>query len=194
MNFWNLYSLVTKNQKLALKRHPMFEKQTFMKVFVYIFIAFWACYLIFFGVAFGSIDDGGREIYDTVNGGMIWFLMLDFLVRFGMQETPAQEIKPYQVLPLKKNSLISIFLLRLGMRLGNLFWFFFFVPFGFLSVLPLNGFSGYAAYLLSLWLLFVCNGYWYLLWRTLINRNFLYSAIPHSFVIRGEPIFLQEIP
>ena len=67
-----------------------------MKVFGYVFMGFWAVYLMFFGVTFYFIfSESSIEAYDMINGGAIFFLAIDFLLRFGMQETPAQEIKPY---------------------------------------------------------------------------------------------------
>ena len=130
MNSYQLYRLISKNQKLAMKRHPMFESNKAMKVFGYIFAGFWAVYLIVFGVVFGNaLGEESREAYDILNGGFIIFLAIDFFTRFGMQETPAQEIKPYKLLPVKVNFLLNTFLARIGLSGYNLFWFFFFVPF-----------------------------------------------------------------
>ena len=181
MNNYQLYRLISKNQKLALKRHPMFDSNKAMKVFGYIFAAFWAVYLIIFGVVFGNaLDDGNREAYDVINGGFIVFLMIDFFTRFGMQETPAQEVKPYKLLPIKTNFLLNTFLSRIGLSGYNLFWFFFFVPFTIFAIwlkpycTVMNG----VGYLLGVWLMYVMNGYWYLFWRTLINQKMYYLLVP----------------
>lgn len=177
MNFQRarlLYRLISHNQRLQERRHPMFEKNMAMKVFGYIFVAFWALYFITFGVSFFYIFDGGPlEAFDMVDGGLIIFLTLDFLTRFGMQETPAQDIKPYKLLPIPQNFLLNVFLVRMGLRAYNLFWFFFFVPFGILAIPQFYGLWGLVGYLLGIWLVFVLNSYWYLLWRTFINRNML---------------------
>ncbi|MCQ2095502.1 MAG: DUF5687 family protein [Bacteroidaceae bacterium] len=178
---WSLFRLINKNKNLAAKRHPMFEKNRAMKVFTYIFIAFWACYLIFFGFLFANvIEDGKTEPYDVINGGLIIFLMIDFVTRFGMQETPAQEIRPYKLLPIPEDFLHNVFLLRIGLCGYNFFWFFFFVPFGFVSVamLPCYTLLNFLGYMLGIWLMFVLNAYWYLFWRTLINHHTAYWLIP----------------
>lgn len=157
----------------------MFEKNRAMKIFGYIFIAFWAVYMFCFGVSFYFIFEGGSvEAFDMVNGGFVVFLAMDFFIRFGMQDTPAQDIKPYKLLPIPQKFLLNVFLVRMGLRLYNLFWFCFFVPFGVLAVCRFYGFSGLVGYLLGVWLMFVVNSYFYLIFRTLINRNILYSAIP----------------
>lgn len=179
MNLYQLYRLVVRNQKLSARRHPMFSKGKFMKVFIYLMVAFWAAYLFFFGILFGWTLKGDYiEPYDRINGGLIFFLVIDFFVRFMAQETPAQEIKPYKLLPIPQRSLISIFLIRMGLQPSNLFWFFFFVPFGILCVPQHWGFVGFFGYLAGIWLMFVVNAYWYLIWRTLISRKFIFIAIP----------------
>lgn len=174
-----LYKLISHNQRLQDRRHPMFEKNMAMKVFGYIFFAFWAIYLMVFGVGFFYIFDGGPlEAFDMIDGGLIIFLALDFFFRFGMQETPAQDIKPYRLLPIPQNFLLNVFLVRMGLRAYNFFWFFFFVPFGLLAIPQFYGMTGLVGYLLGIWLAFVLNSYWYLLWRTFINRNMLWVIVP----------------
>lgn len=173
-----LYNLIRKNQKLAVRRHPMLDQNKAMKIFIYIMAAFWAAYLMFFGIMFGSIDFGAFENFDMIDGGMIWFLVLDFYLRFTMQETPAQEIKPYKLLPIKQNFLLNVFLIRLGLRGYNLFWFFFLLPFGILAIVKFYGLLGLLGWLFGWWLLFVFNSYWYLIFRTLNQRSWLYLLIP----------------
>lgn len=174
-----LYRAIAHNQHLQLRRHPMFEKNMAMKVFSYISLAMWAAYLMFFGVLFANILDGGTiEAFDMIDGGMIFFLAIDFFFRFAFQETPAQDIKPYKLLPVKTSFLINMFLLRSGMMAYNLVWGFFFVPFALFAVVKFYGFIGMASYLFGWWLMFVLNGYIYLIFRTLVNRYWPIFAIP----------------
>ena len=195
-----LYKLISKNQKLADKRHPLFEKNKAMKIFTWVMVAFWAAYLILFGVMFANIfENDAREAYDTVNGGFIIILILDFFVRFGMQETPAHEVKPYKLMPIPTNFLMDVFLVKIGLKPYNLFWWFFFVPFGFSAVLmmPFYGLINYLSYLVGVWLMIVLNSYWYLIWRTLINQKFwwfflpvlIYGALVYFGMIDGEWLF-----
>ena len=174
-----LYGLIAKNQSLSKKRHPMFEKSTFMKFFIYIFMAFWAVYLFFLGIAlYAGFEESSREPYDMINGGMIVLLALDFYLRFGMQETPAQEIRPYKLLPIPQKFLLNVFLVRMALRPYNLFWHFLLVPIGFLSVPRFFGISGFVGFFIGWWLVFVVNSYWYLIWRTLVNKHVMFVSIP----------------
>ncbi|MBR1667777.1 MAG: hypothetical protein IJ693_12170 [Bacteroidaceae bacterium] len=153
-----------------------------MKVFGYIFIAFWAVYLILLGVSAHAVfEDTAMEAFDWIDGGMIFFLILDFLSRFAMQETPAQNIKQYKLQNIPTSFLLHTFLLRMGVQPYNFFWAFFFVPFGLLSIPQFYGVMGFFGFILGWWLMFVLNSYWYLLWRTLLNRNMLFVIIPFIF-------------
>ena len=174
-----LYKLVSHNQRLQTRRHPMFEKNMAMKILSYIFIAFWAVYLVMLGfTAYSYFEGSALEAFDWVDGGMIWFLIIDFLSRFFMQETPAQNIKQYKLHNIPTGFLLHTFLLRMGLQPYNLFWAFFFVPFGLRAIPQFYGMFGFFGFIIGWWLMYVLNSYWYLLWRTLINRNFHYLAIP----------------
>lgn len=179
MNILKLYKLIKQNQKLANKRHPMFEKNKAMKVFGWIFILFWAAYLLIFGIMFGSMCSN-HPTYNFINGGLLVFLIIDFYSRFMMTDTPAQEVKPYKILPISQKSLIKIFLVRIGLSPFNAFWLCFFVPFALFSILLSStyGFGNFVVYLVMIWLLFVLNGYWYLFWRSLMNHKMLWIIAP----------------
>ncbi len=176
---WLIYRSISQNQRLQARRHPMFEKNMAMKVFGYIFVAFWAAYLVMLGITiFYAFDDTALEAFDWIDGGMIWFLILDFLTRFAMQETPAQNIKQYKLCDIPNSFLLHTFLFRMGLQPYNLFWAFFFIPFGWLAIPQFYGVVGFVGFILGWWLMFVLNSYWYLFWRTLINRNFLFFIVP----------------
>jgi hypothetical protein len=178
----NLFNELRIQGKLANKRNPMFYKNKSAKVWIYIGIGFWACYLIFFGALFAkAFGEGGQEAYQVLNSGLIFILAIDFLVRFPFQQIPSQEVKPYLLLPVRKKRIIDFLLIRSGLDLFNIFWFFFFVPFAFISMFRFFGFFGIISYLICIWLLFLINNYWFLLCRTLMNVHILWVLLPIVF-------------
>jgi len=177
--YWTLFRLIDKTKNLGERRSPMFEKNRAMKWFGYLFAAFWLCYLMFFGVVMGqAMSDGPTEGFDTINGGVIFFLAADFLLRLFLVDTPAQEVKQFKLMPISINFLLNVFMIRRATTLFNIVWLFFFVPFGLFQVVHFYGFLGFMSWCFALWLIFVANAYWYLLWRTFLNRNILFVAIP----------------
>lgn len=134
-----------KHGRLAAKRHPMYEKNKVAKILGYVMAAFWAGYLIFFGTTFAfgfSNMVPNREPYHVMNAVVLIFILaLDFLLRVPLQKTPTQEVKPYLLLPVKRNRVIDFLLIRSGLSLFNLFWLFMFVPFLLLLLLNILEFS-----------------------------------------------------
>ena len=121
----SLFLDLRKHGKLAEKRNPMYEKSKFGKFWMYFMFVFWAGYLIFFGTTFAFAFDGGAtEAYHVMNSGLIFVLVLDFLIRLPFQKTPTQEVKPYLLLPIKRNRLIDFLLIRSWLLMVfNNYWF-----------------------------------------------------------------------
>ena len=159
----------------------MFDKNRFAKFLIYFMVAYWAALFLFMGVmlpyAFES-SAPGMEPYHILNQGLLYILAVDFLTRFVIQTSTSQEIKPYLLMPVKKKKLIDILLLQSATSLYNLFWFFLFVPFAFISIFRFYGITGIACYLAGIWLLMLLNNYWYLLCKMLLNEKTLYLLLP----------------
>ena len=156
--------------------------------------AFWAGYLIFFGTMFAfALSEESREPYQIINGGLIIILALDFLIRFPFQKTPTQEMKPYLLLPVKRNRLIDCLLLRSGLSTFNLFWLFFFVPLAIITVTRFYGVTGVVTYSLGIWLMMVMNNYWFLLCRTLMNECIWWTFLPLAvYGVIGCALFIPD--
>lgn len=180
-----IFNELRKHGRLASKRHPMYEKNRIAKILANIMAVFWAGYLIFFGItfAYGFADMvPNREPYHVMNAAaLIFILALDFILRIPFQKTPTQEVKPYLLLPVKRNRIIDFLLIRSGLSLFNLLWLFLFIPFSFITITKFFGVTGVITYLLGIWLLIVANNYWYLLCRTLINERIWWILLPIAF-------------
>ncbi len=175
----NLFLELRRHGKLASKRHPMYEKNKFGKFWMYLMAIFWAGYLIFFGTMLAfAMGDEAKEPYHILNSGLIFILLMDFLMRFPFQKIPTQEVKPYLLLPVRRNRLIDFLLVRSGLSSFNLIWLFFFVPFSIISVTRFYGITGVLTYNLGIWLLMTINNYWFLLCKTLMGESAWWVALP----------------
>lgn len=195
-----LFTIIRRNEKLAAKRSPMFDKNRFAKFLIYFMVAYWAALLLFMGVTLPSAFESAApsmEPYHILNQGLIYVLITDFLVRFVIQTSTSHEIKPYLLMPVKKKKLIDTLLLQSATSLYNLFWFFLFVPFAFLSIFRFYGMTGMMCYLTGIWLLMILNNYWYLLCKMLLNEKTVYLLLPLAvysllaiaeFIPEGNPI------
>lgn len=202
-NIMNLFLELRTHGKLAAKRNPMYEKNKFGKFWMYFMAIFWAAYLIFFGSTFAFAFDGGAtEAYHVMNSGLIFVLALDFVARFPFQKTPTQEVKPYLLLPIRRNRLIDFLLIRSGLNGFNLIWLFLFVPFAILTIARFYGVVGVLTYCIGIWLLMVFNNYWFLLCRTLMNERIWWVLLPilvyggiaaAIFIPENSPLFAWSV-
>lgn len=175
----NLFLELRRHGRLADKRHPMYDKSRFARFWMYLGATFWAGYLIFFGTMFAFGFEGGSvEPYHILNSGLAFVLALDFLLRFPFQKTPTQEVKPYLLLPVRRNRLIDFLLVRSGMNGFNLIWLFLFAPFAIITITKFYGLWGVLTYCLGIWLLMLVNNYWFLLCRTLLGERIWWILLP----------------
>lgn len=196
----NLYKIIKKNQKLGAKRNPAFDTNRFAKFLMYFMAVYWAAILLFLGVMLPLMFEEivpNMEPYHIMNQGFLYVMFADFLIRFMGQPAVAQELKPYLLMPVKKNRLIDTFLIQSGLSGFNFIWFFTYAPFAFLTVIRFYGFGGMFLYLLGIWLLFVLNNYWYLLCKMLMSEKTIWYLLPIAvygalgcaeFLLDGLPI------
>lgn len=122
-----------------------------------------------------------------------FILAIDFLMRFISQQTPAQIIKPYILLPIPKYACINTFLATSLLTWGNLTWFALFLPYCLMSVVFSFGIGQTLALLLLLWILILANSQWYLIIRTLLTDTQLWWLLPIGvYALIATPIFIGE--
>ena len=195
-----LYKIIKRNQKLAAKRNPAFDTNRFAKFLMYFMAVYWAAILLFLGVMLPLMFEGivpNMEPYHIMNQGFLYVMFADFLIRFMGQPAVAQELKPYLLMPVKKNRLIDTFLIQSGLSGFNFIWYFTYVPFAFLTIIRFYGFGGMFLYLIGIWMLFVLNNYWYLLCKMLMSEKTIWYLLPvvvygalgcAEFLLDGLPI------
>ena len=195
MTRYQLYKLIRRNDSLKDERHPMLEKNRFMKMLAIFMFLYYAAILVLMGVmmpmGFRGMYNGGSAFH-VMDGLVLYLLMTDFWMRFMLQETPAQRGRPYALLPIRRSFLMHVYLFSSGFSLGNLFWGFLLVPFGLLAVMPLLGWCALLRWLLAWWLLFIINGFCYLYVRTLISRHILWVLLPAA--IHAALLFIMLWP
>ena len=179
MNRLQLFRLLRHNNNLGYRRSPAFEQSMVAKVMMLIGGAVFVLYLIVYGVIFGwaSTPKGTNEPAVMV-AFMPLMLLIDFGIRFMVQQTPAMLVKPYMLLPIPRNSVIENFLLSSLVSTYNWLWLAFFLPYAIIDA------AGGCSWLLALlllvsgMLLMMANSQFYLMVRTLVARNILWWVLP----------------
>lgn len=187
--------LLREHERLKERRNPMFERNRFVKFLMYFMMIYYAGCLLLLGI---TLPIPMSDIYHGVPGFDVldgWFFVIpivDFWLRFIIQETPANQARPYSLLPISRNYLMRRYMRRAALTLGNLFWGFFLVPFAVMSVAKVLGVTGVIGWLLGWWLLIVCNSYIYLLIRALCTRKGVWVLLP--LVIHVGIVLLAILP
>ncbi len=180
MNKFQLYRLLRKNTNLSYKRSPVFEQNKWAKALTYFGGAFFALYLILYGVLIAMTADGeaGRMI-----SVMPFIMVIDFLLRFIFQTTPGMMVKPYILQPISRYTAIECFLISSHLSGFNFQWLAMFLPYSYVILLAGAGFWPTLAELVAAMLLIMLNSQIYLFFRTLINRKILWWLAAIAFYL-----------
>ena len=180
MNRLTLYRTLRRHIKLSEKRSPVYEQNKTAKILIYILGGFMVVYILFLSVMLAMIANSSSENtpYEFLFGLLPFFLVGDFLMRFLGQQTPAQLIKPYLLLPIPRYACVESFIFSAIVTPNNLLWMCLTVPYAILSILFSSGFWVALAFVLGFQLLIVINSQNYMLWRTLIIRSMAWWLAP----------------
>lgn len=179
MTKYQLYKLLRYNQQLKDKRHPMFDRNRFMKFLAWFMFAYYAALMLLMGVMMPLGMRGQHTAaYHILDSGFFYILITDFWCRFALQETPAQQARDYSLLPIRRSFLMHTYLCRSMLSWGNLFWGFFLVPFGMIAVMPLLGFWAFVGWITGYWLLIVANSLMYQFVRALCMKHMMWFLVP----------------
>jgi hypothetical protein len=116
-----------------------------MNIGMKILMGFLALYfmLIFVGAGVGAFylikEELHREPLSTINQFLIYYLVIDLLVRYFFQKMPVLNIKPLVILPIKKDTIVHFTLGKTILSFFNWTHALFFIPFS--VTLLLNGYS-----------------------------------------------------
>ena len=195
MTSYKLYKLIRHNACLQEERHPMLDKNRFMKLLMGFMWLYYAAILLFMGVGMAvgmKHSYNGVAAFHVFDGGLPCLLLVDFWCRFILQETPAQRAQPYALLPIRRSFLMHTYLIRSGLAWGNLYWWFLLVPFGLISLAVPLGWGAFIGWLFGWWLLCIANGFFYLFCRALILKHLAWVLLPVA--IHGALLAIMFVP
>lgn len=173
MTKFELFKALRLHKKLSERRSVAWQQNKAAKILLMIGAGFTIMYLMFFAVIMALAANNSTTVTacELMYGFTPFILLIDFLMRFLMQQTPSQLLKPYSLLPLRKYDCVDCFLATSLLSSGNLIWFAMFIPYAIMSIVFVEGIWVAFAFLLGFYLLILINSQWYLLMRTLINQH-----------------------
>ena len=180
MNRFQLFKELRRHIKLSEKRSPVYEQNKTAKAIIYLMGGFMVVYLLFISVMFAMIANSSRTFTacEFLFGLLPFLLTADFLLRFLGQQTPAQLIKPYLLLPIPKYACVESFIMSSMVTPNNLIWLFITVPYAIMSILFSSGFWAALGFVIGFQLIIIINSQNYMLWRTLITKKIFWWIGP----------------
>lgn len=180
MNKYQIYRELRRHVKLAETRSVLYETNKVAKVMMMIGSAMVAIYLMFFAVMLSLIANSMGDYTPSrfFFGLMPIMLVIDAGVRTLAQRTPAQMVKPYLLMPLRKYDCVDSFIISSIVTPNNLLWLFLTVPFVIMSVVFSSGVLPALSLLVNVQLLFISNSLFYMLCRTLFCSKPWWILLP----------------
>ncbi|MCV2485659.1 DUF5687 family protein [Flavobacterium sp. SH_e] len=124
----------------AFSRSASFGKNLAMKILIGFLMIYFSLIFIGMGVgAFYVLKEMKLEPLVTVNKFLIYYFLLDLIIRLLLQSIPVLNIKPLLVLPFKKPTIVHFSLGKTALSFFNWVHALFFIPFS--VVLILNGYD-----------------------------------------------------
>ena len=175
-----LFKELRKHRKLAEKRAFNFEQNKAAKYIIGFVYAAMMIYLVFFAIIFamGANESHSMTSVEFIMAMSPFILTIDFFIRFMAQQTPAQIVKPYILLPIPKYTCIDSFILTSLFNWGNMIWFVMFIPYALMSVVFSHGIWVTLGFLFCYYLLILINSQWYAIIRAYINDHLLWWIVP----------------
>ena len=203
MNRLQLYRTLYRHRSLSMRRALDYEHNRSAKYLFYIGYIMGFAYMLFIAVLLSLKVNNMR---DTNSAGLIVgilpiILLVDLFIRFTYQQTPAQIIKCYALLPLPRKVCIESFIGASLFNLGNAWWYVLFIPYCVMSVVFSYGLLATILLLAFIGLAILLNSQLYVLFRTLISQSLLwilgllavYSLLAIPMILGGNGSFASSL-
>lgn len=190
---FELIRLLLRHRKLADDRSLSAKENKFAKFFILFSILIIVIYLMGLAVGLSLVvnSDITATAAENLCIGIPFLLLVDFNMRFTMQQTPAHIIKPYILLPLPRYTCIDAFIYSSLISKGNFVWFAFFLPYALMSIVFSYGLATATLTMLLCLVLILVNSQWYSIVRTLINRSVIWWILPIIiYGIEAMPLYI----
>ena len=184
-----------RHRRLSQKRSFSYQQNRVAKFMLGIICLFIIAYLMLIAVTLSLAVNNDKSItpIEFILGISPFILTLDFLFRFIVQQTPAQLIKPYVLLPVPRHLCIDSFIVSSLFSIGNFIWFALLIPYIIMSVFFSYGLLLSLGLLLFYVVIIFANSQWYAIVRTLINDHIAWWILPMGiYAFLYSPSYIGE--
>ena len=177
MNRLRLFLQLRRHNTLAVRRSPALEQSQIARVMMLMGAGIMVIYLIFIGTMVAMMACESRMPAMLLAMMPVWML-IDFGLRFAVQQTPSMFAKPYMLLPMPFGAVIECYLVNSLIAGYNWIWLSMLIPYAVIVYFGGATFLTVLGILLSGMALMMANSQFYLMVRTLIGRSLLWWILP----------------
>ncbi|ALM49193.1 hypothetical protein AMR72_10000 [Flavobacterium psychrophilum] len=125
----------------SFTRASSFAGNMALKVFMILGAIYFGVLFLIMGLASYHIikEQMGQDPLVVVNKFIIYYLVLDLLIRFFLQKVPVINIRPLLTLPIKRSTIVNFALGKTALSFFNILHCFFFIPFSVMLII--NGYD-----------------------------------------------------
>jgi len=128
-------------------RSASFGTNVVLKVFMGLMALYFVAMFLLLGFGiYPMLEDVGLNPFTTVNKFLIYYFVLDLVIRYFLQKMPVMNIRPLLTLPIKRNTIVHFSLGKTAISFFNVSHAFFFIPFSIMLIR-----NGYSAIQILLW-------------------------------------------
>ena len=137
----------------AFTRSASFATSLAIKIFMIIGAIYFTVVFLFLGIGvFYILKESNLEPLKTVNQFLIYYFVLDLIIRLFFQKIPVMNIRPLLTLPISKSTIVNFSLGKTVLSFFNWLQLFFFIPFTVVLLI-----EGYDVLSVILWYLSVVS-------------------------------------
>lgn len=117
-------------------RSASFAANLVLKIFMVLgALYFMAIFLLLgFGI-YPILEESGMDPFTTVNKFLIYYFVIDLVLRYFLQKMPVMNIRPLLTLPIKRNIIVHFVLGKTALSFFNWLHAFFFIPFSIMLII-----------------------------------------------------------
>ena len=180
MNNAELIKTLLHHRRLADSRDLSHSENKTAKAIVYFSMFLVMAYLMFLAIMLSFLANDMRTVTTPEFFCVLlpFILATDFGFRFLVQQTPAQIVRPYIILPLSKYTCVNTFIFSSLFNWGNCIWMSLLLPYTLMSVVFSFGIVTTIYLIIFTLVLILANSQWYAIIRLLINDNTIWWCLP----------------
>lgn len=155
-------------------RSAAFSKEITTSIFLGFMAMMMVGYSLALGFALNTIITEGLNQTDSftfLSGLLLYYFVMEFVMRYMIQNVPVLDIQPYLHLPLKRSRIMHFLLLKSVVHVMNVTILLVFAPFAFRVVDEKFGTAGAWSWFITLWAVSLCIHYVVILFKKKLDDS-----------------------